>query len=43
VRARLSDLKKVFPAAMPPKKPVKNHAAVLAIIARMELAAGKLM
>jgi hypothetical protein len=43
VRARLAELKKVFPTAMPPKKPVKDHAAVLAIIARMELAAGKLM
>jgi hypothetical protein len=43
VRAGLSELKKAFPAAMPPKKPVKDHAAVLAIIARMELAAGKLM
>jgi hypothetical protein len=43
VRAGLSELKKAFPAAMPPKKQVKNHAAVLAIISRIELAAGKLM
>jgi hypothetical protein len=43
VRAGLADLKKVFPAAMPPKTPVKDHAAMLAIVARIELAAGKLM
>jgi hypothetical protein len=43
VRAGLDELKRVFPAAMPPSKPVKDHATVLAIIARMELAAGKLM
>lgn len=43
VRAGLAELKKVFPAAMPPKTPVKDHAAMLAIVARTELAAGKLM
>jgi hypothetical protein len=43
VRAGLAELKKVFPAAMPPKRPVKDHAALLAIIARVELASGKLM
>ena len=43
VRSGLAELKKVFPAAMPPKRPVKDHAALLAIIARVELAAGKLM
>ena len=43
VRAGLAELKKVFPAATPPKTPVKDHAALLAIIARVELAAGKLM
>jgi hypothetical protein len=43
VRARFSELKKVFPAAMPPQRPVKDHAAVLALVARIELAAGKLM
>ena len=44
VRAGLAELKKVFPAAMPPKRPVKDHACpLLAIIARVELAAGKLM
>jgi len=43
VRARLADLKKVFPAVMPPRSPVKNHAAVLAIVSRLELAGVKLM
>jgi hypothetical protein len=43
VRTGLADLKKVFPAAVPPRTPVKDHAAVLAIVARIELAAGKLM
>jgi hypothetical protein len=43
VRAGLAELKKAFPAAMPPKRPVKDHAALLVIIARIELAAGKLM
>jgi hypothetical protein len=43
VRARLAELKRVFPRAMPPRTPVKDHAGLLAIIARIELAAGKLM
>jgi hypothetical protein len=43
VRAGLAELKKVFPAATPPRTPVKDHAALLAVIARVELAAGKLM
>jgi hypothetical protein len=43
VRAGLTELKKVFPAATPPRTPVKDHAAFLAVIARVELAAGKLM
>ena len=43
VRAGMAELKKAFPGAMPPKSPVKEHAALLAIIARVELAAGKLM
>jgi hypothetical protein len=43
VRAGFAKLKKVFPAAMPPRRPVKNHAQVLSIISRIELAAGKLM
>jgi hypothetical protein len=36
-------LKKAFPNAMPPKTPVKDVATVLAEVARIELAAGKLM
>jgi hypothetical protein len=43
VRAGLAELKKAFPSAMPPKTPVKDHAAVLGDVARIELAAGKLM
>ncbi|MPZ54932.1 MAG: hypothetical protein GEU91_00250 [Rhizobiales bacterium] len=43
VQARLADLKAVFPSAMPPKQPMKNHADVLAMIAQVELAAGPLM
>jgi hypothetical protein len=43
VRAGLTELKKVFPAAVPPRTPVKDHAAMLAIVSRIELAAGKLM
>jgi hypothetical protein len=43
VRAGLAELKKAFPSAMPPKTPVKDHAAVLSDVARIELAAGKLM
>jgi hypothetical protein len=43
IRAGLADLKKVFPSAMPPKMPVKDYAAVLADVARIEVAAGKLM
>ena len=43
VRAGLVELKKTWPAAMPPKVPVKDHSAVLGEISRIELAAGKLM
>ena len=43
VRAGLAELKKVFPAAVPPRMPVKDHATMLAIVSRIELAAGKLM
>jgi hypothetical protein len=43
VRAGLTELKKAFPSAMPPRTPVKDHAAVLGDVARIELAAGKLM
>ncbi len=43
VRAGFADLKKAFPSPMPPRTPVKDPAAVLADVARIELAAGKLM
>ncbi len=43
VRSGLAELKKAFPSAMPPTTPVKDHAAVLGDVARIELAAGKLM
>ena len=43
MRAGWAELKKAFPSAMPPKMPVKDHAAVLADVARIEVAAGKLM
>jgi len=43
VRAGLVELKKAFPSAMPPKTPVKDAATVLGDVARIELAAGKLM
>ncbi len=43
VRAGFADLKKAFPSPTPPRMPVKDPAAVLADVARIELAAGKLM
>jgi hypothetical protein len=43
VRAGIVELKKIFPAPMPPRMAVEDHAALLAIIAKIELAAGKLM
>jgi hypothetical protein len=43
VRAGFAQLKKAFPAAMPPRKPVIDHAAVLGLVSRIELSAGKLM
>ena len=43
VRAGLAELKKAFPSPMPPRTPIKDHAAVLADVGRIELAAGKLM
>ena len=43
VRAGLAELKKAWPAAMPPKTPVKDYATVLSDVSRIELAAGKLM
>ena len=43
VRAGFAKLKKAFPAAMPPRKPVMDHAALLGVVSKIELAAGKLM
>src|SRR5258708_1408026 len=43
VRLGLAELKTAFPSAMPPRIPVKDGAAVLGDVARIELAAGKLM
>jgi hypothetical protein len=43
MRAGLAELKKAFPSPMPPREPVKDQAAVLADVSRIELAAGKLM
>ena len=43
VRAGFVELKKAFPSPTPPRTPVKDPAAVLADVARIELAAGKLM
>ena len=43
VRSGFVELKKAWPTAMAPKVPVKDHAAVLADVSRIELAAGKLM
>jgi hypothetical protein len=43
VRAGLIELKKAFPSPMPPRTPIKDYAAVLADVGRIELAAGKLM
>ena len=43
VRDGLAELKKAFPAAMPPQAPVKDHASLLADLARVELYANKLM
>jgi hypothetical protein len=43
VRAIFADLKTAWPAAMPPKAPVKDYGAVLGDVSRIELAAGRLM
>jgi hypothetical protein len=43
VRDGFAELKKAWPAAMPPKTPVKDYAAVLGDVSRIELAIGKLM
>jgi hypothetical protein len=43
VREALADLKKTFPAPMPPKAPAKDIGGVLGDVSRIELAAGRLM
>jgi len=43
VRAAFTELKKAWPEAMAPKAPVKDYAAVLSDVSRIELSAGKLM
>ncbi len=43
VRDGFAELKKAWPAAMPPKAPVKDYAAVLSDVSRIELSIGKLM
>jgi hypothetical protein len=43
LRARLAELKKVFPTAVPPRTPVKDYGAMLALVSRVELAASRLM
>jgi len=43
VRSGYAELKRAWPEAMPPKTPVKNYAAVLSDVSRIELSVGKLM
>jgi len=43
VREGLAELKKAWPAAMPPNTPVKDYGAVLGDVSRIELHVGKLM
>jgi hypothetical protein len=43
VRDALAELKKAWPSAMAPKTLVKDYAAVLSEVSRIELSAGKLM
>lgn len=43
VRAGYAELKKAWPEAMAPKTPVKDYAAVLSDVSRIELSVGKLM
>lgn len=43
VRAGFAELKKTFPTAVPPMKPIKNLDAMKKQISRIEAAAGKLM
>jgi hypothetical protein len=43
VQSRLAQLKKIWPAPVPPKTPVKSAAAVAADVAAIQRASGKLM
>lgn len=43
LRDAIAELKKAFPAAMPPKSPVKDYGTLLGDVSRVELAAGRLM
>src|SRR4029453_154793 len=43
VRAGFAELKKAFPAPMPPRAPVKEHGALLADVSRSGRAAGRLV
>jgi hypothetical protein len=43
VKAKIAELRVAFPTAMPPRKPVKSHEELEAIISQLELAAGPLM
>lgn len=43
VRDAFTELKKTWPAAMPPKIPVKDYGGVLSDVSRIELSIGKLM
>jgi hypothetical protein len=43
LRYGFAELKKAWPAAMAPKTPVKDYAAVLSDVSRIELSIGKLM
>jgi hypothetical protein len=43
VRDGFAELKKAWPTAMAPKAPVKDYAAVLSDVSRIETSVGKLM
>jgi hypothetical protein len=43
VRTALEDLKTAWPSPLPPESPIKDHAAVLAVIAKVEFAASALI
>ena len=43
IRAGLAELKQALPTAVPPAKPVQDHAAVLAIVTHIERAAARLL